>query len=153
MQRRIMLVNLPHLAEGAPAKITVACVPKVGLADCLEAAHGVKPRSHLMGDRFVLDEAVLTCRLNGLLIQVHGVEIAALEASDLGGDQCRAVSEILGAILGQYNDLLVVGDKCLAITNPLLGRCSVVLCCPCERVIEMVFGRLKMSGRLQKRLS
>src|SRR5208337_1080972 len=101
MQRRIMLVDLSHLAEGAPAKIAVTSVPNVSLADCLKAARGVEPRSHLMGNRFVLDEAVLTCRLNGLLVQVHCVEIAAFDASDLGADQCRAVSEILGAIVGQ----------------------------------------------------
>ncbi len=102
-----------------------------------------------MGDRFVLDEAILTGRLNGLLIEVHCVEIAALDARDLCGDQFCPVSEILGAVLGQYNDLLVVGGECLAMPGPLLGRCSVVLCRPGERVIEKVFGRLKMSRRLQ----
>src|SRR6267143_4408925 len=98
MQRRVLLVELPHLAEGSPAKIAVACAPKVSLGECLEAPRSVKPRSRLMGKRFVLDEAVLTCRSNGLLIQVHCVEIAAVDASDLGGDQRCAVPEILGTI-------------------------------------------------------
>src|ERR1700730_4748160 len=145
MQRRLLLVELPHLAEGSPAKIAVACAPKVSLGKCLEAARGVKSRSRLMGNRFVLDEAVLTCRSNGLLIQMHSVEIAALAATDLGDDYRRVVPEILGTIRRPGRELLVVGGKCLPILGPLLGRCRVVLCCPRERVIEKVFSRLKNS--------
>jgi hypothetical protein len=68
-----------------------------------------------------------------------------LDPRDLGGNQCRAVPEILGAILRPEIDLFVVGGECLQILGPLLRRCSVVLCCPRERVIENVFSRLKES--------
>ena len=113
------------------------------MADHLEAARQVEPRGRLMGQALVLDEAVLTGRLSGLLVQVHRVEGAVFEASDLGGDQRRTVREILGTVLRPHFELLVVGGQRLQMLGPLVGRCRVVLCCSRECVIEMVFGHLK----------
>src|SRR5271157_5123904 len=141
----VRLVNLPHLAECTPAKIAVAGVSQIGVGDRLEAARGVEPRSNFMRDGFVVDEAMFPGRLNSLFVKLLGIQLAAFDPRNLSGDQCRAVPEILGTILRQHNDLLVVGGECIAIPDPLLGRCTVVLCRPGKRDIESVFSPLKMS--------
>src|SRR5260221_10548872 len=106
MRQRIILINLPHLAESAPTKITVSCVFNVGLGDGIETARCVEPGSDLMGIRLVLDKTVLTCRLNSSLIQVHCVQIAPLDASDLRQYQRLAITIVLRTVLGPKLELL-----------------------------------------------
>src|SRR5580692_6285283 len=106
MLQRIALINLPDLAESAPTKIAVACVFNVGLGECLETARRVKPSSDLIGNRFVLDEAVLTCRLNRFLIEVHRVKIAAFDASDLRQNKIVLVKKCSGATLNPFPEPL-----------------------------------------------
>lgn len=55
----MQLVELLHLAEGAPAEIAVTGIPKVRLCDRLESAAGIKASRKLIAEAFVLYEAVL----------------------------------------------------------------------------------------------
>src|SRR5260370_42580993 len=48
-----------------------------------------------MGQRFVLKEAVLVSRLNGLIVQAHCVKISPLDTGDLGRHQGVLVSQQL----------------------------------------------------------
>jgi hypothetical protein len=50
----VALVELPHLAERAPAKIAAPRVAQIGVGDGLEATRRVESRCHLMGEAFVL---------------------------------------------------------------------------------------------------
>jgi hypothetical protein len=68
------------------------------VADSLDPARQVKPCRPLVGQRFVLYEAILAGRLNGLLVQTHCVRFPPFHAGRLGGGQRRAVGEILGAV-------------------------------------------------------
>ena len=68
---RIKPIELPHLAVGAPAEITVPGLAQIGVGECLEAARGVEPGGHLIGQTFVLHEAVVAGGANGLLVQAH----------------------------------------------------------------------------------
>ena len=111
----------------------------------LIAAGKIELRSKFVRNALVLSEAVLARRSDGLFIQTLGLRLPTFDAGDLGANQCRAVPEILGAILRPGLELLVVGGECLPILGPLLGRCRVVLCSPRERVIEKVLSRLKNS--------
>ncbi len=43
------LLELPYLAFGAPAEITVAGVPQIQVRDLLKAARRVESRSHFVG--------------------------------------------------------------------------------------------------------
>ena len=58
-QVRVELIELPDLAICAPAEIAVTGIAQVGLRDGLEAACGVEASRKLVGERFVVDEAVL----------------------------------------------------------------------------------------------
>src|ERR1700733_1864849 len=65
-EMRIKLFELPHLAERAPAQVTVPRVPEAGVGDRSDAARRIEPRGQLMGQAFVLHETVLASRSNGL---------------------------------------------------------------------------------------
>src|SRR3990172_3721187 len=73
---------------------------KIGARRQVEASRPVELRGPLVGDGFVLDEAVVARRLDGLLVEVLGVEHAGLDASELGGHEGVAVEEVLRAALG-----------------------------------------------------
>ena len=107
-QVRMELLELPDLALGAPAEIAVPCVPQIGVGNRLEAARRIEPRGHLMGQRLVLHEAVLTGRLNGLLVQTHGVGVPPFEAGDLGRHQCVFVAESRWIDFGPLAQLFLV---------------------------------------------
>jgi hypothetical protein len=145
VQVRVVLIELPYLAERTPTEIAIAGVSKIRVCARLKAAGEIELRSEFVRNALVLSEAVLARRSDGLFIQTLGVQFPAFDAGDLGADQRRVIPEILGAILRPEIDLLVVSGECLQILGPLLGRCKVVLCRPRERVKEKVFSRFKIS--------
>src|SRR5262249_55223413 len=55
---RVQLIELPHLAIGAPTGITVSCVPQIRMCDLLKTTCCVESRGELIGERFILDKAV-----------------------------------------------------------------------------------------------
>src|SRR5258707_3494855 len=90
-EMQMKLFELPHLSGRAPAKIAAPRLPQTGVGDRIEAARREEPRGQLMGQALVLDEAVLASRLNGLLVQTHGVGVSSLKAGDLGRHHCAPV--------------------------------------------------------------
>ena len=92
----------------------------------LEAARRVEPRGHLMGQRFVLDEAVLVTRLNRLLVQTHGVEVSPFEAGDLGRHQCVLVGERRRVGFGPLVQLFPVRRQEVAPPRLLVGRSLLI---------------------------
>ena len=94
---------------GAPAQVAVAGIAHDrASANWLEPARPVEARGTLVGDRFIVDKAILARRADGLFVQTFGIEVAALQAGDLGADQRGAVLEILRAILRPDLELLVM---------------------------------------------
>ncbi len=91
------------------------------MGDRLEAVRGVEPRGHLMGQRFVLDEAVLASRLNGLVVQVHRVEGASFEAGDLGQHERVLVGESRWIVVGPLAHLFPVRRQEFAPPGLLVG--------------------------------
>src|SRR4051794_10262373 len=81
---RMCCLELSHLPVGTPSQIAVPGVPKIGVGDGLEAACSVKAPRYLVGQTFVLHEAVLVGGANGLLVEAHGIGISLLDAGDLG---------------------------------------------------------------------
>ena len=90
-------VEVAHLAVGSPAEVAGPGLPQVGVGDRRGAARGVEAGGDLVGDRLVVDEAVRARGRDGALVEVHGVELASFDAGDLGGDEERAVLEVLRA--------------------------------------------------------
>src|SRR5260221_7557716 len=107
-QPRVALVELPQLAERAPAVVAVPRVAEIGVADRLDAVRRVEARGHLMGQRLVLHEAVLACRLNGLLVKTHGIGVSPFEAGNLGRHQGVLVGEKWWGVFGPLTQLLMV---------------------------------------------
>src|SRR5262245_15685279 len=101
------LIQLPHLAIGAPTQITVARVPQVEMRDLLEATRRVEARGHFVGERLIVNKAIDASRTDGLLVQAHSLDIAAFNPGDLGADERRAVFEIRRAMLRPYFELPV----------------------------------------------
>src|ERR1700737_693063 len=48
-EMRMKLFELPHLAERAPAQVTVPRVPQAGVGDRFDAARRIESRGQLMG--------------------------------------------------------------------------------------------------------
>src|SRR3984885_9176809 len=79
---RMKSLELPYLAEAAPAQIALPRVSQICVGNALHAARRVKPCGYLIGDALVLDEAVLACGLNGPLVQTHGLGVPTFDACD-----------------------------------------------------------------------
>src|SRR6266404_1879264 len=107
------LFELPHLAIGSPTKIAVAGVLQIHTANLLEATRRIEAGGEFIGERLIVNKAVCAGRANGLLVEVHRVNIAAVDASNLGADQRGASFEIVRAILRPYFELPVEGGQSL----------------------------------------
>src|SRR4030095_850144 len=126
--------------------VAVPSVPQVRLGSLLEAATGVEASRQLVGERLVLNQPLLACRLDGRFVQTFGVQLSAFDAGDLSVHQFRAalarrktVTGIcleLPVVLGQRLDMLAVFKRGSAIT----GRRMT------ERAIEMSFRGFKVFG-------
>ena len=116
---RIELIELPHLPVGAPTQIAVAGVPQIHLGNRLEAARRVEARGQFVGERLIVNKAVGAGRANRLFVEVLGIELAALEAGDLGADQGGAVLEIVRAIRRPELELLVMRSDSVQMLLPL----------------------------------
>src|SRR5215470_18402281 len=106
------LLQLPHLAIGAPTPVAVARILQMQLRDLLEPTRRVETRGELVRDSLVVDESVAAGRPVGLLVQAHRIEIATFDAGDLRADQRGAVLEILRAMLGPLSQLPVMRSQC-----------------------------------------
>src|SRR4029077_10718815 len=107
-QARVLLVQLPHLAVGAPSRVTLPGTPQIKMRDVVEAARGIESRGQLVRQSFVLDEAVFMCRPDRLPVPLLGIDDAAVDACDLRTDQCRAALEILRTMRRPDCELLVM---------------------------------------------
>src|SRR6266702_4580173 len=108
-ETRMKLIELPHLAVGAPEQVAVPGLPQVEMPDLLELARCIETRGKLARECLVVDEAVRSCRSDRPLVQTHRLGIPALDARDLGSDQRGAVLEVRRAVLGPLLELAMVG--------------------------------------------
>src|SRR5262249_44907767 len=118
---RVGVFELPHLAVRAPAEITVAGVAQAALRDARQTSVRVEARRKLLGERLVVDEAVRLRREGRPLVEVHRLERAAFQASDLRADQRGAVREILRAMLRQDCQLTVAAGHRLEVLSAFAG--------------------------------
>src|ERR1700730_9016381 len=102
------LFELPHLAIGSPKQIAVAGVLQIHSGNFLEATRRIEAGGEFIGNLLIVNEAVGAGRADGLFVEAHRVNIAAVDASNLGADQRGAVLEIVGAIRRPELELLVM---------------------------------------------
>src|ERR1700758_1331092 len=113
MQDRVLLIQLPHLAVGTPAKIAVPSTPKVCMRDLLATTCRVEAGSELVGERLIMDKAIGMGGANGLFVKTLSVELAPLDTGDLRAHQCGAGFEVLRAIFRPYLELPMMGSQSL----------------------------------------
>src|ERR1700733_9655565 len=126
-QMRVVFVELPYLSVGAPTPIAVARLAQVDVRELVEPARPVEARGHFVGDRFVVDEAIVTRRTDRLLVQVLGIEHPAFEAGEFGADQRGAVFEILRAVVRPDLQLPVMRSDSVQVRLSLDGRYRVAM--------------------------
>src|SRR3954469_14556196 len=80
---RVGLIHLPHLAESAPSKVGITRLSLIDVSEGSEAARRIKARSQFERQRLLLNETVVPCRSDRLLVQVHGLGWPAFDTSDL----------------------------------------------------------------------
>ena len=85
---------MPDLGVGAPQRIASVCVAEVGIAVLLKATVQIEATGQLVGERLVLDEAVLPRRADGLLVETHGLQILAVDTRHFGRQQGVAILEV-----------------------------------------------------------
>src|SRR4051812_4229853 len=144
LYRRVRLLELSHLPSGSPTQVAVPGLPQVGVPDLLETAYKVKAGRNFVGDALNVYEAILSCRADRLLVEAHGVQVAALYSCNLRTCQCRAIFEILRTILRPYFELLVVSRQSLEMLLSLVGRCGVPGCRVGKSAIEAKHRRFEL---------
>ena len=86
-------------------------------------------------------EAVGARRADGQFIETLGIELATLQASDLGADQRGSVLEVLRAIIRVDLKLSVVGGQSLQMPSALVGAAGPAAGGPGQGAVEMMFRR------------
>ena len=138
---------MPHLAVRSPTQVAGARLPQIHMRKIFETARRVETRGEFVADRLVVNEAVRACRADGLFIQAHRVEVAALEASKLGTHERGAVLEIFRAILLQYLELLVMRSDSAYVLLPFAGGCGVAASSVRKRAVEVAMCGFEQQSR------
>jgi hypothetical protein len=91
----------------------------------------------------MVDKAVGAGGLDGPFIEAHGIERAALDARDLGGDERGAVLEVRRAVLGPLLELAMVSCQCLLVPGAFRGGCRIAERSLGQRGVELVVCQLE----------
>src|SRR4029077_654214 len=97
-----------------------------------------------MGNRFVLDQAILLSGLSGRFIQVLRVQNPVLNASDLGSNQYRAAFEILRTVPRQRYELLIESRERFLVLPIVIRGSRIKSSCVGKRGIEKIFVDFKV---------
>src|SRR5271163_3848108 len=108
---RVRFVHLTHFSVRPPSEIAGSRVPQISVRNCFESELRIETSRKLVGESFVLNEAVVASRSSGPLVQTHGVGLAPFEARNLGAHQRRPICEVLGTVSRPRLKLQVVGGK------------------------------------------
>src|SRR5246127_4696013 len=143
----VHLVELPHFSIGSPEQIAAARVLEVGMGIGLEATGSVEARGHFVGERLVVDQAVVAGRSDGLVIETLSIELPPVKAGDLGADQRGATRKVFRAVFGPLLELAVVGGQALLVLGSLSIRRRLAERDQRQRSIQVVVGPLEDDWR------
>ena len=150
-QPRMELIELPHLAVGAPTQIAGPGLAQISVCDRLETARGVEASRQLVGERLIVDKAVRACRHDGALVEVHGLERTPLDTGNLSANQRRTILEVLRTILREGAKLLLVLSNCFSVLGVRVGAQGLASCGAAQAGIEMAFRLLQGKERQRRR--
>ena len=117
----ILRLELPDLSIGAPLPVAGPRVSQVGLRDPVEATCRVELRGELQGKGFVMDEAVLARRADGLLVKPRGVAVPPFNPRHLRGHQRGTVLEVLRTVPSPELELLKMAGRGVDVLPPLVA--------------------------------
>ena len=89
---------------------------------------------------------MLASRLNGLLVQTHGVEVSPFEAGDLGRHQRVLVAERRWIVVGPLAQLFAVRRQEVAPPGLLVGRRVLIERRHRQRGVVEVVEQLDLAG-------
>src|SRR5215471_15824879 len=131
----------------APAEVTTASVLQIGAGNRLQATRCIKPRRNLIGNGFVVNEAVAVSRADRLVVEARCLRLLTLNASELGANERPTILKIIRAMLGPRIELLAVSCDRLDPLRSFVGVRRVVLSRMCECAIEIIFNDLEERSR------
>src|SRR5260370_12716157 len=106
-----------------------------------------------MRNRLIVDEAVCAGRADGLLVELLGIERAALDACDCGANERGAVLEVRRAVLGPFLVLAMVSCQSVLVLSTIRGGCCIPERSPRQRGVELVVCQLEGFRRRPKKSS
>src|ERR1700758_29187 len=94
----------------------------MGMGIGLEATGSVETCAQFVGERLVVDQAVVAGRSDGLVVEPLSIELPPVKAGDLGADQRGATRKVFRAVFGPLLELAVVGGQVLLVLGSLSIR-------------------------------
>ncbi len=139
LQLQMASFELPDLAVGAPARITISRLPQIQVGACSDASLSVKRRGAFISDGLVLDKAVRMGATNCFLIKSHRRLAVAVQAGDLCRHQRVLVAEGRRIVFGPLAQLRLQRRQAFAPCALLFGANRLITRRPCERsVVDVV---------------
>ena len=118
---RILRLELPHFSLSTPLSIAGPRVSQVSLRDPVEATCCVELGGEFQGKGFVMDEAVLACRTDGLLVKLRGVAVPCFNPCQLRGHQRGTVLEILRTVPSPELEHLKMAGRDVDVLPPVIA--------------------------------
>src|SRR5262249_22585256 len=122
---RMLRLELPDLAIGAPPSVAGSRISQVSLCDPLEATSRVELRGELQCKSFMVDELVDKAGADGLVIEALRIQLAPFDTRDLRTHQGGAVVQIRRAIHRPFLKLPVVNRQRIEVLLSFVVRCGV----------------------------
>ena len=126
---------------------------QVEIRERLEATRRIEPRGQLIRQSFVLDEALLARRPDGLLVETFGLQFPAFQARNLRADQRGSVCEVLRTVLRPEREALVMFGQRPGMLPSLVRSCRIRRGRSRERCVEVVVGLFKQTARGREKRS
>src|SRR5580698_11430326 len=101
-QAWVAFVELPYFSVGAPTGVAVARVAEMRVSGRFETARQIVLRRQLVGEAFVLNEAVVARQMDSLLVETQGVAVSLFQTGDLSQYQRVLVAESRWIVFGPF---------------------------------------------------
>src|SRR5262245_52595231 len=104
----MQLVEVSDFAGRSPPQIAGTSLSQICTGNRLETTPGIEASGQLVGDRLIVDKAVVSRRADGLFVELLGLKYVAFDPGNLRAYQGGAILEVFRAIRLPYPELAVV---------------------------------------------
>src|SRR5262249_32307779 len=145
-QVRVCVVQLTDLAVRSPKEVAIPGFEHIRVCELLETTCCVESRGELVGDRLIIDKAVVVRRADGLFVELLGLEHVAFDPGNLRAYQRGTVFKVLRAMLRPYLLLLLVSSERREMPLSRVVRCRVNGRSSRECTVKMILGIFQEGG-------